>query len=93
MDVNSNIPLKVKQQSGFWWPKEGIKYLGIYIPLSLDKLFDANDGKILNTIWNDLDRWSALPITFLGRIELYDRSHAAAIFISNVANSSSQIHV
>uniref|UniRef100_A0A8C8E244 Reverse transcriptase domain-containing protein n=1 Tax=Oryzias sinensis TaxID=183150 RepID=A0A8C8E244_9TELE len=69
MDLNSNIPLEVKQQSGFRWPREGIKYLGTCISPSLDKLFDANYGKILNTIRNDLDRWSALPISFLGRIE------------------------
>lgn len=69
MDVNSNIPLEVKQQSSFRWSKEGIKYLGISIPLSLNDLFHANYGKTLDIIKKDLERWSALPLSFLGRIE------------------------
>lgn len=69
MDVNSNIPLEVKQQSSFKWPREGIKYLGINIPLSLNDLFHGNYGKALNIIKKDLERWSALPLSLLGHIE------------------------
>uniref|UniRef100_A0A3Q2Q0Q0 Reverse transcriptase domain-containing protein n=1 Tax=Fundulus heteroclitus TaxID=8078 RepID=A0A3Q2Q0Q0_FUNHE len=55
MDVNSNIPLGVKQQSGFRWAREGIKYLGINIPLSLNDLFRTNYSKTLHTIKKDLE--------------------------------------
>lgn len=69
IDVNSNIPLGVKQQSSFKWPREGIKYLGIYlginIPLSLHNLFHANYGKTLDIIKKNQERWSALPLSFL----------------------------
>lgn len=63
-----DIPPEVKRQSGFPWPNDSIKYLGIYITLSLDNLFEAKDG-IIKTITNDLGRWDALPLSLLGRIE------------------------
>lgn len=69
MDVNNNIPLDVKQQSGFKWPREGIKYLGINIPLTLNDLFHANYSKMLDTVKKDLERWTALPLSFIGCIE------------------------
>lgn len=31
MDINESIPQSVKLQSGFRWPKEGIKYLDAII--------------------------------------------------------------
>lgn len=59
----------VKLQSGFNWPRESIKYLGIYIPMSTQNLYDANYKKIARSINNDLNRWSTLPLSLLGRIE------------------------
>lgn len=64
---------KVSQQfidgSGFKWPKDGIKYLAIYIPPSLKKMCDANYKKIIQNISNDMDRWTALPLSLLGCVE------------------------
>lgn len=69
MGINGTVPHIVKLQSGFKWSMEGIKYLGIYIPPSLQNLFDANYSKIIRSINNDLERWSVLPLSLLGRIE------------------------
>lgn len=69
LDISGKIPQTVKIQSEFRWPEDGIKYLGIFIPLSLDKLYDANYKKLIRTIREDLNRWSALPLSLLGRIE------------------------
>lgn len=69
MDVNSLVSENVKLQSGFKWPREGIKYLGIHIPQSLHNLYDVNYNKIIRHISNDLERWSSLPLSLLGRVE------------------------
>ena len=69
MDINTRSPQCIKSQSGFKWPAQGIKYLGIYIPPSLQNLYDVNYGKLLQCINNDLERWSMLPLSLLGRVE------------------------
>ncbi len=69
MDVNDLVSETVKLQIGFRWPKEGIKYLGIYIPPSLHNLYNANYKKIIRHISSDLERWSLLPLSLLGRVE------------------------
>ena len=38
MNIGNTIPQTIKTQSGFKWPKDGIKYLGIKIPPSLEHL-------------------------------------------------------
>lgn len=55
MDVNDSIPQSVKVQSGFRWPEERNKYLGIYIPPSLQNLYDVNYSKIIQCINSDLE--------------------------------------
>ena len=42
MDIGNTIFQTVKAQSGFKWPKDGIKYLGIKIPPLLKNLFHVN---------------------------------------------------
>ena len=69
MDISGGISQSVKLQSGFRWPKDGIKYLGIQIPPSLRNLFDANYKSLIDNVGKDLDRWATLPLSFLGRIE------------------------
>uniref|UniRef100_A0A3Q2PLN4 Reverse transcriptase domain-containing protein n=1 Tax=Fundulus heteroclitus TaxID=8078 RepID=A0A3Q2PLN4_FUNHE len=69
MDVNDTIPDSIKIQSGFKWPKNGIKYLGIQIPPGLNDLYEANYGRLLRIINKDLERWDTLPISQLGRVE------------------------
>lgn len=58
-----------KLQSGFKWSKEGIKYLGIYIPPFLHNLYETNYGKMIRCITSDFERWSVLPLSLIGRVE------------------------
>uniref|UniRef100_A0A3Q1CI10 Reverse transcriptase domain-containing protein n=1 Tax=Amphiprion ocellaris TaxID=80972 RepID=A0A3Q1CI10_AMPOC len=69
MDISGNISQSVKLQSGFKWPKIGIRYLGIQIPPTLKNLYNTNYKPITQKISRDLDRWSTLPLSLLGRIE------------------------
>jgi len=69
MDIGNTISQTVKAQSGFKWPKDGIKYLGIKIPPQLENLFHVNYKTIIQNISKELDRWSTLPLSMAGRIE------------------------
>lgn len=69
MSIGRRIPQAVKVQSGFKWPKDGIKYLGIQIPPLLEDLFRVNYNSIIQNISKDMDRWSALPLSMFGRVE------------------------
>lgn len=72
MDDTGRIPQSVKPQSvksGFKWPKEGITHLGIYIPSSLQNLYGANYSHMIRRISSDLERWSMLLLSLLGRVK------------------------
>lgn len=69
MDIGGKISDTIKLQSGFKWPIDGIKYLGIHIPPSLEKLYDLNYKSLIQNISKDLDRWTILLLSLLGRIE------------------------
>ncbi|KAJ0032063.1 hypothetical protein NQD34_002144 [Periophthalmus magnuspinnatus] len=45
-----------------------IKYLGINISPRLLELFSLNHNPLLKTIENDLERWTNLPLSLIGRI-------------------------
>lgn len=65
---------KIQIKSGAKWPKNGFKYLGIFIPSSLDQLYDTNYKKMIRNISEDLNRWSALPLSLIGRVESIRRN-------------------
>jgi len=69
MDINGDISGNVKLQGGFKWPKDGIKYLGIYFPSPLQNSYEANYSRIIRYIDSDLERWSTLPLSLLGLVE------------------------
>lgn len=69
MEISGGIPEGTKLQSGFKWSKDGIKYLGIYIPPLLHNLYETNYGKMIRSITSDLERWSVLPLSLIGRVE------------------------
>lgn len=69
MVIGGKISDTIKLQSGFKWPIDGIKYLGICIPPSLEKLYDVNYKSLIQNISRDLDRWTILPLSLSGRIE------------------------
>uniref|UniRef100_A0AAY4BML7 Reverse transcriptase domain-containing protein n=3 Tax=Denticeps clupeoides TaxID=299321 RepID=A0AAY4BML7_9TELE len=54
----------------FKWSKSGFVYLGINVPVDLNKLWKLNYAPIIHTIKSDLSRWQALPLSLLGRISL-----------------------
>ncbi|KAF7651547.1 hypothetical protein LDENG_00109220 [Lucifuga dentata] len=68
MDLSGQISEQIRNKSGFKWHKS-IVYLGITIPHSLEQLYDLNYNKIIKSISEDLERWSALPLTMMGHIE------------------------
>lgn len=43
-EINGIIPGKTKVQSELNWSKDSIKHLEMYIPISLDNLFDQNNS-------------------------------------------------
>ena len=69
MDIGGRIPQQTKSLFSFKWPSNGIKYLGIYITPVADQLFEANYPRLINKIKADIDRWSVLPLSLIGRIE------------------------
>lgn len=69
MDIGGNISDTAKLQSGFKKTVDGIKYLGIHIPPSSEKLYNFNYKSLIHNISKDLDRWSVLPLSLVGRIE------------------------
>uniref|UniRef100_A0A3Q3G6H4 Reverse transcriptase domain-containing protein n=1 Tax=Kryptolebias marmoratus TaxID=37003 RepID=A0A3Q3G6H4_KRYMA len=93
MDVNGTISDITKVQSGFKWPKSGIKYLGIYIPPSLCDLYEANYSKLLRAIKNDLGRWDTLPISLIGRVESIHMNVLPRLSIPDAAGGDSQVHL
>lgn len=54
----------------FKWSPSGITYLGILITPKLSHLYDANIKTAISRIKEDFTRWSKLPISFSGRINL-----------------------
>ena len=56
--------------SPFRCATEGFLYLGIFITPLLQRMFKANFPPLLKRIHDDLERWSSLPLSMLGRISL-----------------------
>ncbi len=54
----------------FIWKPEDIKYLGIIIRTPINKIFEANGQGLLKKIKEDLRRWSALPLSLWGRVDI-----------------------
>lgn len=47
-----------------------MKYLGIKVQSPINDIFDFNAKTLLETIKEDLKRWSALPLSLWGRAEV-----------------------
>lgn len=48
----------------------GFKYLGIVITPTIDKLVSANYNPVITKVCETVDRWSSLPISLIGRINI-----------------------
>lgn len=49
---------------------DGFKYLGIMVTRSLNALFKSNFGQLMDRCKEDFTRWSVLPLSLVGRINL-----------------------
>lgn len=61
---------KMLTSCGFNCTPKGFKYLGIFITPTLDKLLTENYTPLTFKIKSDLLKWSSLPLSLLGRINV-----------------------
>ena len=54
------------------WCPSGLTYLGIEIQTSIDKSFKENYTNLLNQVKIDLENWSDLPLSQIGRVNLME---------------------
>lgn len=54
----------------FNWSPAGFAYLGIFVTPCFDQMFKANFAPLFDKIKQDLEHWTNLPISWLGRISL-----------------------
>lgn len=54
----------------FKWSTNGLHYLGIHITTSLSDLYCNNLAPLVEKTEGDFDRWSTLPLSLVGRINL-----------------------
>ena len=69
MDIGGLISQQTRSLFPFKWPRDGIKYLGIYITPTVEQLYTANYSRLITKIREDVDRWTVLPLSLLGRVE------------------------
>lgn len=69
MDIDDKISKTIKLLSGFKWPTDCFRYLGMKILTSFEKLYDANYKHILQNISKDLDCWSTFTLSLSGHNE------------------------
>lgn len=67
--VNQSAKLIPPGTLPFQFSPSGFKYLGVNISHSLSSLHKNNFMKLFENIKTDLQRWHALPISLIGRIE------------------------
>lgn len=63
------LDLGIKNKFNFKWDCDYLKYLGVYIPKSMVKLFQANYGKLINQIKMEFNRWKMLILSILHKIQ------------------------
>ena len=54
----------------FVWKSKGMKYLGVNIISPITDIFGLNGPNMLQSIKDDLSRWTALPMSLWGRVEI-----------------------
>uniref|UniRef100_A0A3B3IBF2 Reverse transcriptase domain-containing protein n=1 Tax=Oryzias latipes TaxID=8090 RepID=A0A3B3IBF2_ORYLA len=67
-----NLPAREMSHSiaPFKQVETGFKYLGIFISSSTSEMKKCNFESLLESIGEDFDRWSVLPLSLLGRVNL-----------------------
>ena len=68
--LNSPVPSRLVPSFPFRLSEDGFKYLGIHITKSFTSLHASNLTTLVNQMKDDFKRWSALPLTLTGRINV-----------------------
>ncbi len=76
LDKSEILPLsvfdfnRVKHKFPFKWSPMGFKYLGVFVDSNLKNLYKLNLISLLQNVEIDLKKWTDLPLTLLGRINV-----------------------
>lgn len=68
--LNKYIHPRILATAPLVWKQQGMKYLGIVIKSPIANIFEPNGQKLLQTIKEDLRRWTNLPLSSWGRAEV-----------------------
>jgi len=72
--LNEEERLNPKIDTPFATTQDGFKYLGVMITPKLDDIVPTNYDPLVDKVKETLDRWSNLPISMIGRINLIKMS-------------------
>lgn len=71
MPLNDHTQVNAQQLlSQFKWQPKVLKYLGIFITNDLSKVYQANYLPLLEKVKHDLQKWTALSISLIGRVNI-----------------------
>lgn len=68
--INNLVGKLPNHVAPFRWVDQGFKYLGIFITGSLASTFNSNFNPLLKKVEEDFSRWSTLPLSLAGRVNL-----------------------
>ena len=68
--INSLSKQLPRSVAPFKWADNGFRYLGVFITDSISSMFSTNFRPLVEKIEEDFARWSALPLSLAGRINL-----------------------
>ena len=71
MPMTPNVSLSSNCSAPFCWSPSGFVYLGIHVTPTLSGLYKANFVPLIRRIKGDLARWMVLPLSLLGRVNLF----------------------
>ena len=61
---------EIKESIPFTIAAKRIKYLGIYLPKETEELYRENYKTLMKEIKDDINRWRAIPCSWVGRINI-----------------------
>ena len=70
MPIGSTTSSELLGHIPFQVSPNGLKYLGIYVSLKFEEMIKKNVDPVVNKIRIDLQRWSPLSISLLGRVAI-----------------------
>ena len=67
---NEKSEKEIKESIPFIIATKIIKYLGIYLPKETEELYRENYKTLMKEIKDDINRWKAIPCSWVGRINI-----------------------